>query len=98
MKVVPLRDQIIVKRKAEEKMSSSGLLHIPTTALEKSIEGEVLAVGSGRVLNNGTVLTPEVKVGDKILFHKHGFIEIKLDEEEYLVIREDNVLAVLVED
>lgn len=95
MKITPLKDQVIVKRREEEKMSATGLLHIPGNAQEKSIQGEVLAVGSGRVLENGMVLAPAVKAGDRVLFQKHAFIEIKIDGEEYLILREDSILAVL---
>lgn len=95
MKVVPLRDYVIVKRKTEEKMSASGLIHIPDNAQEKSVEGEVLAVGKGRVLDNGTLLEPQVKIGNKVLMQKHSFIEVKFDGEEYLLIKEENILAVL---
>ena len=96
MKLHPIREQIVVKRKNAEEKSIGGII-IHGTAQEKSIEGEVLAVGSGKVLNNGMVVTPEVKVGDRILFNKHGFIEVKIDNEDYLVIREDAILGTIIE-
>ena len=94
MKVRPLHDRLIVRR-IEEKESVRGGIIIPDTAKEKPQEGEVVAVGNGKVLENGTKLTPDVKAGDKILFGKYSGTDIKIDGEEFLILREDEVLAVL---
>jgi chaperonin GroES len=94
MKVRPLHDRLLVRR-IEEKESVKGGIIIPDTAKEKPQEGEVIAVGAGKILENGTKITPEVKVGDKILFGKYSGTDIKIDGEEYLILREDEVLAVL---
>lgn len=94
-KLNPLRDQVIVKRKAEETMSANNLIHIPSNAQEKSIEGVVVAVGPGRTLENGQVDTPTIKAGDKVILQKHACIDIKLEGEEFVIIREDNILAIL---
>jgi chaperonin GroES len=94
MKVRPLHDRLMVRR-IEEKESVKGGIIIPDTAKEKPQEGEVLAVGSGKVLDNGTRLALEVAVGDKILFGKYSGTDIKIDGEEVLIVREDEVLAVL---
>ena len=93
-KIKPLRDQVIVRRKEEETKSAGGIF-IPTTAQEKSIEGEVLAIGTGKLFDNGTVAEMIVKPGDRVLLPKHGFIEAKFEGEEYLIIREENILAIL---
>ncbi|MBU0553805.1 co-chaperone GroES [Myxococcota bacterium] len=94
MKIRPLYDRIIVKRLEAETKTKSGL-YIPDSAKEKPIEGEVIAVGNGKVLDDGSVRTLEVKVGDRILFGKYSGTEIKLDGEEHLILREDEVLAVV---
>ena len=94
MKVRPLHDRLIVRR-IEEKESVRGGIIIPDTAKEKPQEGEVIAVGNGKILDNGTKLAPDVKAGDKILFGKYSGTDIKIDGEEYLILREDEVLAVL---
>lgn len=94
LKIKPLRDQVIVKRKEEETKSAGGII-IPTTAQEPSIEGEVLAVGSGKLLDNGTFAEILVKPGDRVLLPKHGFIETTLEGEKYLIIREENIIATL---
>ncbi len=94
MKVRPLHDRLLVRR-IEEKETVKGGIIIPDTAKEKPQEGEVIAVGAGKILENGTKITPEVKVGDKILFGKYSGTDIKIDGEEYLILREDEVLAVL---
>ena len=93
-KVRPLHDRLLVKR-IEEKETVKGGIIIPDTAREKPQEGEVLAVGNGKILDNGTKLAPDVRAGDKILFGKYSGTEIKLDGEEVLILREDEVLAVL---
>ena len=94
MKVRPLHDRVLVRR-LEEKETARGGIIIPDTAKEKPMEGKVLAVGNGRVLENGKKLPLDVKVGDKILFGKYSGQEIKIDGEEYLIMREDEVLAVI---
>ena len=94
MKVRPLRDRLVVRR-IEEKETAKGGIIIPDTAKEKPQEGEVLAVGNGKILENGTKVALDVKVGDKILFGKYTGTEIKIDGEDVLILREDEVLAVL---
>ena len=94
MKVRPLHDRLLVRR-IEEKETAKGGIIIPDTAKEKPQEGQVLAVGNGKVLDNGTKIALEVKAGDKILFGKYSGTEIKIDGEEVLILREDEVLAVL---
>lgn len=94
MKIRPLYDRIIVKR-VEAELKTKGGLYIPDTAKEKPIEGEVIAVGHGKVQENGSLRALEVKVGDRILFGKYSGTEIKLDGEEHLILREDEVLAVI---
>jgi len=94
MKVRPLHDRLLVRR-IEEKETVKGGIIIPDSAKEKPQEGEVLAVGNGKTLDNGTKLTMDVKVGDKILFGKYSGTDIKLDGEEVLILREDEVLAVM---
>jgi chaperonin GroES len=94
MKVRPLHDRVLVRR-IEEKETVKGGIIIPDTAKEKPQEGEVLAVGNGKVLENGTRVALDVKVGDKILFGKYSGTDIKIDGEEVLIVREDEVLAVL---
>ena len=94
MKVRPLHDRLLVRR-IEEKETVKGGIIIPDTAKEKHQEGEVLAVGNGKILDNGTKVALDVKVGDKILFGKYSGTDIKIDGEEVLILREDEVLAVL---
>jgi chaperonin GroES len=94
MKVRPLHDRLLVRR-IEEKETVKGGIIIPDSAKEKPQEGEVLAVGNGKTLDNGTKLTMDVKVGDKILFGKYSGTDIKVDGEEVLILREDEVLAVM---
>jgi chaperonin GroES len=94
MNVRPLHDRLLVRR-IEEKETVKGGIIIPDTAKEKPQEGEVVAVGNGKVLENGTKLALDVKVGDKILFGKYSGTDIKIDGEEVLILREDEVLAVL---
>ena len=93
-KVRPLHDRLLVRR-LEEKETARGGIIIPDTAKEKPMEGKVLAVGNGRVLENGKKLPLDVKVGDQILFGKYSGTEIKIDGEEVLVVREDEVLAIM---
>jgi chaperonin GroES len=94
MKVRPLHDRILVKR-IEEKETIKGGIIIPDTAKEKPQEGVVEAVGNGKILENGTKLTLEVKEGDHILFGKYSGTEIKIEGEELLILREDEVLGIL---
>ena len=93
-KVRPLHDRLLVRR-IEEKETVKGGIIIPDTAKEKPQEGKVIAVGNGKILENGQKLTLDVKVGDKILFGKYSGTDIKIDGEEYLILREDEVLAVI---
>jgi chaperonin GroES len=90
----PLSDRVIVRAREKEEMTKSGIV-LPDTASEKPQEGSVLAVGPGRVLDNGTRVEMDVKAGDKVLFAKYAGTEVKLDGEDYLVIREADLLAVV---
>lgn len=94
MKIRPLHDRIIVKRLEEEEKTKGGII-IPDTAKEKPIEGRVIAVGDGRIKEDGTKIPLEVKVGDRVLFSKYGGTEIKIDGEEHLMMREDDILAIV---
>ena len=94
MKLRPLHDRVIVKRLEEERKTASGIV-IPDTAAEKPDQGEVLAVGKGKILEDGKVRPLDIKVGDKILFGKYSGTDIKIDGEEYLILRESDVLAVV---
>ena len=94
MKIRPLHDRVIVKRLGEEKTSAGGII-IPDTAAEKPIQGKVVAVGKGKILENGEVRPLDVKIGDKILFGKYGGTEVKVDGEDLLVMREEDVMAVI---
>jgi chaperonin GroES len=94
MKVKPLHDRILIKR-VEEKETIKGGIIIPDTAKEKPQEGEVIAVGGGKKTDEGKVIPLDVKAGDRILFGKYSGTEIKIDEEEYLIIREDEVLGII---
>jgi chaperonin GroES len=94
MKLKPLGDRIVVKVLTQEEKTRGGIV-IPDTAKEKPQEGEVLAIGSGRVLENGQKLPLEVKKGDKVLFSKYGGTEVKIEGEELLILSERDVLAVL---
>jgi chaperonin GroES len=93
MRIRPLADRIVVKRLEGENVTKGGII-IPDTAKEKPIEGKVVAVGNGKILKNGNVRPLEVAVGDVVLFGKYSGTEIKLDGEEHVLIREDDVLAV----
>jgi chaperonin GroES len=94
MNIKPLYDRVVIKRMEEEKMSAGGIV-IPDSATEKPIKGEVVAVGTGKVLDNGNVRAVSVKVGDKVLFGKYSGTEVKLDGTEFLVVKEDDIFAVL---
>ena len=94
MKVKPLQDRILIKRVEEETKTKGGII-IPDTAKEKPQEGLVVAVGAGKVTDSGTRVPPEVKKGDRVLFGKYSGSEIKVDGEEHLILREDDILAIL---
>ncbi|MGD9021671.1 MAG: co-chaperone GroES [Lysobacterales bacterium] len=94
MNLRPLHDRVIVKRMEEERMSAGGIV-IPDSATEKPIRGEVLAVGNGKILENGEKRALDIQVGDKILFGKYSGTEIKVDGEELLVMREEDIMAVI---
>lgn len=94
MNIQPLNDRVVIKRMEEERLSAGGIV-IPDTATEKPIKGEVVAVGEGKVLDNGTTKKPAVKKGDKVLFGKYSGTEVKLNGTEYLVVREDDIFAIL---
>ena len=94
MKIRPLQDRVLVKR-VEEKQKTKGGIIIPDTAKEKPIEGEVIAVGNGKVLEDGKVRPLDIKAGDTILFSKYAGTEIKIDGEEHLLLREEDVLGII---
>src|SRR5690348_14754459 len=94
MKIRPLYDRMVVKRIDEEETTRSGII-IPDSAKEKPLEGEVVAIGKGKRLDDGKMVVLDVKVGDRILFGKYSGNEIKLDGTEYIIMREDDVLGVL---
>jgi chaperonin GroES len=94
MNIRPLHDRIIVKRMEEERMSAGGIV-IPDSATEKPVKGEVVAVGNGKHLDNGEVRALDVKAGDQILFGKYSGTEVKVDGDELLVMKEDDVMAVI---
>ncbi|MCW8924883.1 MAG: co-chaperone GroES [Xanthomonadales bacterium] len=94
MNLRPLHDRVIVKRMEEERMSAGGIV-IPDSATEKPIRGEVLAVGNGKILENGEKRALDISVGDKILFGKYSGTEVKVDGEELLVMREEDIMAVI---
>ena len=94
MKIRPLHDRILVKRMEEERTSPGGIV-IPDTATEKPVKGKVIAVGNGKILESGEIRPLDVKVGDKVLFGKYSGTEVKVDGEELLVMREDDITAVI---
>lgn len=94
MKIRPLHDRVIVRRMAEERTSPGGIV-IPDSAAEKPSRGEVMSVGKGKILENGDVRPLDVKAGDKVLFGKYSGTEIKVDGEELLVMKEDDIMAVI---
>ena len=94
MNIRPLHDRVLVKRMAEERMSAGGIV-IPDSATEKPVQGEVLAVGKGKILENGSVRPLDVKVGDRILFGKYSGTEVKVGGEELLVMREEDIMGVV---
>ena len=94
MKVRPLHDRVIIKRVEEQETVRGGII-IPDTAKEKPQEGEVVAAGTGKRLENGQIIPLEVKAGDRVLFGKYSGTEIKLDGEELLILREDEILGII---
>jgi chaperonin GroES len=92
----PLGDRILIRRIKEEEKTKGGII-IPDTAKEKPQEGKVVAVGKGKVTDDGKLVVPEVKVGDKVLFGKYSGSEFKLDGEEHLILREDDILGIITE-
>ena len=94
MKIRPLHDRVVIKRMEEEKASPGGII-IPDSATEKPIKGEVIAVGNGKIQDNGKVQPLDVKVGDTVLFGKYSGTEVKVDSDELVVMKEDDILAVL---
>ncbi len=89
----PLGDHVLVRPLSNEEKTEGGI-YLPDTAKEKPQEGEIIAVGQGRMLDNGTRVAPEVKTGDKVIFAKYGGTEIKVGEDEYLIMRENDILAI----
>jgi chaperonin GroES len=94
MSIRPLSDRILVQRLEEEQITKSGII-IPDTAKEKPQQGKVIAVGNGKILDNGTRVTPGVQAGEKVLFGKYSGTEIKLDGVEYLILREEDILGII---
>ena len=94
MKIRPLHDRVVIKRMEEERTSPGGIV-IPDTATEKPIKGQVLAVGKGKILENGDVRPLDLQAGDKVLFGKYSGTEVKVEGEDLLVMREDDVMAVI---
>ena len=95
MKIRPLNDRVLVKRLEEEEKTKGGII-IPDSAKEKPAEGEVVAVGPGRLDDKGKRVPVELKAGDRVLFSKYGGTDVKLDGEDYLIMREDDILGVVV--
>ena len=94
MKIRPLHDRVVVRRLEEEKVSAGGIV-IPDSATEKPSQGEVISVGNGKILDNGDVKPLDIKAGDKVLFGKYSGTEVKIDGEELLVMREDDIMGVV---
>jgi len=94
MNIRPLHDRVVIKRMEEERTSPGGIV-IPDTATEKPIKGEVVAVGKGKILENGEIRPLDLKAGDKVLFGKYSGTEVKVEGDELLVMREDDVMAVI---
>ena len=94
MNIRPLHDRVVIKRMEEERTTPGGIV-IPDTAAEKPIKGEVMAVGNGKILDNGEVRPLDVKPGEKVLFGKYSGTEVKVDGEDLLVMREDDIMAVI---
>ena len=94
MKIRPLNDRLLVKRLQEEEMTAGGII-IPDSAKEKPAEGEITAVGPGKVADNGERIAMQVSVGDTVLFSKYGGTDVKLDGEDFLIMREDDILGIV---
>ena len=94
MKVKPLHDRVIVKRVEEEEKTKGGII-IPDTAKEKPVEGKIVAVGDGKIQENGEKTPLEVKAGDRVLFGKYAGTEIQIDGEEHLIMKEDDIIAII---
>jgi chaperonin GroES len=94
MKIRPLQDRVIVERMDEEQKTKGGII-IPDTAKEKPMEGKVVAVGKGRTTEDGKLMKPDVKAGDRILFSKYAGTEVKVEGKEYLIMREDDILGII---
>lgn len=94
MKIRPLQDRVIVKRLAEEEKTKGGIF-IPDTAKEKPQQGEVVAVGKGKVADDGKLIKLDVKAGDRILFSKYAGAEVKIEDEDHLIMREDDILGII---
>ena len=94
MNIRPLHDRVIVKRKEEETTSPGGIV-LPGSATEKPVRGEVVAVGNGKILENGEIRPLEVKTGDQVLFGKYAGTEVKIDGEEYLVMKEEDIIGII---
>jgi chaperonin GroES len=94
MNIRPLHDRVLVKRLEEDKTSPGGIV-IPDSATEKPIQGEIIAVGNGKILDNGEVRALDLKKGDRVLFGKYSGTEVKVDGNEYLVLREDDIMGVI---
>ena len=94
MKIRPLHDRVVVRRMEEERTSAGGIV-IPDSATEKPIQGEIIAVGNGKILESGETRPLDVKVGDRVLFGKYSGTEVKLEGEDYLVMREEDIMGVV---
>jgi len=94
MKIRPLQDRILVRRVEEESKTKGGII-IPDSAKEKPAEGVVVSVGEGKRMEDGKRMTPDIKAGDRVLFAKYAGTEVKIDDEEHLVMREDDVLGII---
>jgi chaperonin GroES len=94
MKIRPLHDRVVIRRMEEERTSAGGIM-IPDSATEKPIQGEVIAVGNGKILDNGEVRALDVKVGERVLFAKYSGTEVKIEGEDYLVMREEDIMGVV---
>jgi chaperonin GroES len=94
MNIRPLHDRVVIQRLEDEGTTPGGII-IPDTATEKPIQGKVVAVGKGKILENGEIRPLDVKVGDKVLFGKYGGTEVKLGNEEYVVMREDDIMGII---
>ncbi len=94
MKIRPLHDRVVVRRMEEERTSAGGIV-IPDSAAEKPIQGEIIAVGNGKILDSGESRPLDVKVGDRVLFGKYSGTEVKLDGEDFLVMREEDIMGVV---